>query len=55
MKSTSDFQIMLTWLDEITVSGGDGCTEYAMTGILKGKFILNQEKLIICRIVNLMI
>lgn len=37
IKSTTDFQIMLTWLDEITLSGGDGCAEYAMTGILKGK------------------
>lgn len=37
MKITTDFQIMLKWLDEIIVSGGDGCAKYAMTGILKGK------------------
>lgn len=43
IKSTTDFQIMLTWLDEITVSGGDGCAEYAMTGILKGIEMSNND------------
>lgn len=36
---------MLTWLDEITVSGGDGCAEYAMTGILKGKLKIESWKI----------
>lgn len=43
IKSTTDFQIMLTWLDEITVRGGDGCAEYAMTGILKGIEMSNND------------
>lgn len=55
MKSTTDFQIMLTWLDGITTSGENSCGEYAMTGILKGNFKLNHEKLIISLSIKLMI
>nr|XP_022288711.1 von Willebrand factor A domain-containing protein 7-like [Crassostrea virginica] len=35
-RETSDPYTMLDWLDEIIVSGGDDCPEYAMTGLLKG-------------------
>ncbi|XP_034329464.2 uncharacterized protein [Magallana gigas] len=35
-RNTTDFKTMLTWLDDIRVAGGDDCPEYAMSGILKG-------------------
>ncbi|XP_078333510.1 uncharacterized protein LOC111100854 isoform X2 [Crassostrea virginica] len=35
-KSTSDPYTMLDWLKYIFVSGGGDCPEYAMTGLLKG-------------------
>lgn len=34
-----DFKIMLIWLDDIRVVGGDDCLEYVMLGILKGNGI----------------
>lgn len=37
--STDDFQILVSWLNNITVSSGGDCTETAMIGIRKGKFL----------------
>lgn len=36
---------MLIWFDEIIVRGGDGCVEYVMMGILKGKFKIELWKI----------
>lgn len=37
--STNDFQVLASWLNNITVSSGGNCTESAMIGIRKGKFV----------------
>lgn len=45
---TTDPQVMLTWLKALSVSGGGDCAEYAMSGMLLGKYkIIYRQKIIL--------
>ena len=45
---TTDPQEMLTWLKGLSVSGGGDCAEYAMSGMLLGKYkIIYRQKIIL--------
>lgn len=35
-RETSDWVEMIGWMRNLTVSGGDDCPEYALSGLLKG-------------------
>ncbi|XP_062573733.1 von Willebrand factor A domain-containing protein 7-like [Saccostrea cucullata] len=42
-RKTTDPQTMITWLQNLKVSGGDDCPEYALTGLLKGIEMSNKN------------
>ncbi|XP_062606286.1 von Willebrand factor A domain-containing protein 7-like, partial [Saccostrea cucullata] len=42
-RKTTDPQTMISWRQNLTVSGGDDCPEYALTGLLKGIEMSNKD------------